>query len=462
MQKIKSAALALPALLLAGCAAALPAENTATIETAAAAAPQTLKVYTSASLAPAAQAYAEAQGVVLTLTDEAASADLLLTDHAPGGSLLDVTSDTLLAAAAARAGITENANALPLGRSLYGYWARADVLNALLGDGAAAALQTANWEEWSDFVETLSAWMAEPKAATVTLSGADYTLPDARPGSLTATGVFAAPLDRASGYTAALLAADGTYTADALTGPLNGVYSAVTLEWDHMAADGGEGIFRRAKLTDLLAEYGADTCNGLVLVPFKCQLDDSDLTAEDYNAEGLLNYPVLADVGSIAINAGTSADGLKAAKSAALWLYSNGAGEDALTETLGVVTPWNTAAGTTAVTAMQVQQVGTGILRSAGPVQLLRGGGVPGEGGALPDGPARRGAGHCSRRCPDCQRTDPAGQRKAHQGRAHRLCGWCIGRAGGGGVRRPQAFPRGTDSPGTGEVAHSARRGVGG
>ena len=32
-------------------------------------------------------------------------------------------------------------------------------------------------------------------------------------------------------------------------------------------------------------------------------------------------------------------------------------------------------------------------LRSAGPVQLLRGGGVPGEGGALPDGPARRGAG---------------------------------------------------------------------
>ena len=75
-----------------------------------------------------------------------------------------------------------------------------------------------------------------------------------------------------------------------------------------MAADGGEGIFRRAKLTDLLAEYGADTCNGLVLVPFKCQLDDSDLTAEDYNAEGLLNYPVLADVGSIAINADTSAD----------------------------------------------------------------------------------------------------------------------------------------------------------
>ena len=280
----------------------------------------------------------------------------------PLGADFSLPVEALLAAAAARADITGNASTLPLGRSLYGYWANGAVLNALLGDGALTALQGADWEEWSDFVETLSAWMAEPKAATVTLSGTDYTLPDARPGSLTATGVFAAPLDRVSGYTAALLAADGTYTADALTGPLNGVYSAVTLEWDHMAADGGEGIFRRAKLTDLLAEYGADTCNGLVLVPFKCQLDDSDLTAEDYNAEGLLNYPVLADVGSIAINAGTSADGLKAAKSAALWLYSNGAGEDALTETLGVVTPWNTAAGTTAVTAMQVQQVGTGIL----------------------------------------------------------------------------------------------------
>ncbi len=135
--------------------------------------------------------------------------------------------------------------------------------------------------------------MAQPKAATVTLSGADYTLPDDHPGSLTATGVFAAPLDRASGYTAALLAADGTYTADALTGPLNGVYSAVTLEWDHMAADGGGDLPPR-QADRSAGQYGADTCNGLVLVPFKCQLDDSDLTAEDYNAEGLLNYPVLA------------------------------------------------------------------------------------------------------------------------------------------------------------------------
>ena len=369
MQTRKTAvALALPALLLAGCsladiqAAVLPAENTATIETAPTAAPQSLTVYASASLAPAAMAYADAQGVALTETDDVGAADLLLVDHASGGSLLDVTSDTLLAAAAARADITDNANTLPLGRSLYGYWASKDALTALLGDDAVTALQGATWDEWSDFVETLSAWLAAPKAAVVTLSGQDYTLPETKPDAVKATGVFAQPADRAAGYSAAILAADGTYTADALTGPLNGVYSAVALEWDNMADSETNAVFRRAKLTDLLAEYGSDACQGMVLVPFKCNFDESDLTTEEYNLDGLLDYPVLADVGCIAINAGTSADGLKAAKSAALWLYSNGAGEDALTETLGVVTPWNTAAGTTAVTAMQVQQVGTGIL----------------------------------------------------------------------------------------------------
>ena len=62
-----AAALALPALLLAGCsladvqAAVLPAENTATIETAPTAAPQSLTVYASASLAPAARGSVQAR-----------------------------------------------------------------------------------------------------------------------------------------------------------------------------------------------------------------------------------------------------------------------------------------------------------------------------------------------------------------------------------------------------------------
>ncbi len=112
------------------------------------------------------------------------------------------------------------------------------------------------------------------------------------------------------------------------TGPLNGVYSAVTLEWDHMADSDQNAVFRRAKLTDLLADCGSEGCSGLVLIPFKCNFDDSDLTTEEYNLDGLLNYPVLADVGCLALNADTDAAGLKAAKSAALWLYSNGEGED--------------------------------------------------------------------------------------------------------------------------------------
>ena len=74
MRIMKSAALVLPALLLAGCSladvktAVMPVENTATIETAPTAAPQTLTVYASDALAPAARAYAEAQGVTLTMT----------------------------------------------------------------------------------------------------------------------------------------------------------------------------------------------------------------------------------------------------------------------------------------------------------------------------------------------------------------------------------------------------------
>ena len=362
MQKtLAPAALALSALLLTACAAA-PAQSAATVETAPEPAPQALTAYATDGLAPALQAYADAQGVTLNWTEDAAAANLLALDHQPEGDTLDLTGDTLLAAAAARANVTEDASALPAGRSLYGYWASGSLLNALLGDGAVEALQNASWEEWSDFVETLQDWLAEPKAAAVTLNGADRTLPETRPDGLIATGVFAPPTDRTSGYTVAVLAADGQYTADALTGPLNGIYSAVSLEWDAMADSAANGLFRRAKLTDLLAEYGADACQGLVLVPFKCNLEDSDLTTEEYNLTGLMDYPILANAGCFAIRDTGDADALKSAESAVLWLYSSGEGEKALTDTLGVITPWNTASDTTTLGAMQVEQVNTGIL----------------------------------------------------------------------------------------------------
>lgn len=82
MQKMtRFAALALPALLLAGCAAnpleALqPTQNTATVETAAAPQPQTLNVYATDALLPALQAYADAQDVELQITQDPAAADL--------------------------------------------------------------------------------------------------------------------------------------------------------------------------------------------------------------------------------------------------------------------------------------------------------------------------------------------------------------------------------------------------
>ena len=142
MQKqIIPAALALSALLLTACAAA-PVESVATVETAPEPAPQVLTAYAADGLAPALQAYADAQGVALNWTDDASSASLLALDHQPDGTTLDVTSDPLLAAAAARANITGSAASLPAGRSLYGYWVSGSLLNSLLGDGAAEALHT--------------------------------------------------------------------------------------------------------------------------------------------------------------------------------------------------------------------------------------------------------------------------------------------------------------------------------
>ena len=150
LKTIRFAALALPALLLAGCAAnpLRPAEHTATVETAATPQPQTLNVYATDALLPALQDYAATQEVTLNVTDDPAAADLLALDYKPDGLVegVDVMSDTLLAAAASRAGITESTDALPLGRSLYGYWANGTMLTSLLGDGAVTALQNASWE----------------------------------------------------------------------------------------------------------------------------------------------------------------------------------------------------------------------------------------------------------------------------------------------------------------------------
>ena len=106
MQKqLTPAALACAAVLLTACTAA-PVESVATVETAPEPAPQVLTAYAADGLAPALQAFADAQGVALNWTEDAAAASLLALDHQPDTATLDVTGEALLAAAAARAIVT--------------------------------------------------------------------------------------------------------------------------------------------------------------------------------------------------------------------------------------------------------------------------------------------------------------------------------------------------------------------
>lgn len=371
MKRILSLLMAL--CLLAGCAgsasSAAPAVTQAPAPTAV---PQTLTAYCETGAA-ALEAYAEARNVDLTLTDSADEADLVILNEAPADGYRDLLGDDLLAAAASRAGLTGESRALPLGRTLYAYWADSAVLTALLGENSVTDLQNANWTEWSALVGTLTEWLARPAETELTINGKGYTLPETLPEGLTLDGVFAVEGDRAPGWTGVLLAAGEPRTADTLTGAVNGLYSAVTLEWDNAAAE--SPLFIRARLSDLLAARGIDGCQTLVPVPFKCEFVEEDLFNEEYNLTGLMNYPVLTTAGWLAVPDTADADGAKAAAGAILWLYTSAQGEKVLTEELGLITPWDTASDNTALGSLQVRQVSTGILPaqtlSAGAAQAL-------------------------------------------------------------------------------------------
>ena len=91
-KKICFAALALPALLLAGCADSPPETRSKPtpvppppVEPPAAPQPQTLNVYATQALLPAVQNYASSQQVTLQVTEDPAAADLVLLDHKPDG-----------------------------------------------------------------------------------------------------------------------------------------------------------------------------------------------------------------------------------------------------------------------------------------------------------------------------------------------------------------------------------------
>lgn len=383
----------LAALCLAGCSAREPASQ-ATLPAAPEAEPQSLTVYCDLPEGSAGQAalnaYAEAQSVTVEFVsgeDSLASADLALLAAPPETTegWTDLTADPLLAAAAGRANLPaegqEGVTTLPLGRALYAYWADSTVLTALLGENCLTDLQNATWTEWSAFADKLTAWIASPAETALTLNGNSYTLPAEVPeAAASLTGVFALsggdPASALGGalYTGVLLATGGEYTDKTLTGPLNGLYSTIVLEADNAAGDtaqsmqdavnalgSGSALLYRGLLSDAVAVLGSDRAQTLVPLPVKSQLETSDLTTEEYNLSGLMNYPALACAGYLAIPDNGAAD-TEAAASAILWLYGSGDGNARLTDDLYLVTPWNTASDATTLGAMQVELVSTGIL----------------------------------------------------------------------------------------------------
>ena len=403
MKRILCSVLALG--LLAGCVPA-PSGGMTTAETAETApaptaAPQQLTVYyeagASTATARALQQYADAQGVELVdLSDTAdpTQADLAVLGAAPAaddGSWLNMSADSLLSTAAIRAGVdAETAvsavTALPLGKTLYGYWADSRMLAALFQtedtDTLVADLKAADWSEWSLLAETVTQWLAEPAETTVTLNGSDYTLPDQKPESTAdLKAVFTLPMSHASAafggaaFTGVLLAAGEERTETTLTGPLNGLYSALTLELanrdagampDQSEAAGalqaGEALFYRGTMADLLVHTDSELQDNLVCLPLKCDFVESDLSTTEYNLTGLMHYPILSTAAWFAIPAGTDEEGVRAAAAAILWLYTSEPGEETLTETLGLITPWGTASNDTAACQKQIDQVGAGIL----------------------------------------------------------------------------------------------------
>ena len=334
--KKRISALVLSSCLLAGCAgqgAAATGETAAPSQAVPTAAPQSLTVNglldTSAAVG-ALELYAQAQNVTLQNSFETETADLVILDAPPqdDGTWKNLAENGLLAAAAQRAGLdTESTvTALPVGQSLYAYWADNRVLTELLqSDAALDDLRAATWEEWFDFVTAVTHWCAEPGAVQVTLNGNVYTLPAERRETLAnLNGVFAAQEPEVSGnsgdggvaentpalYTTALLAAGEPLTEENLTGPLNALEQELRLEdansaWQAGIADlwtskylfqQGNALFYRGYLADLISDSGAALSSAqkdaLVWLPIKNNLTEADIANQRFNLAGLSPYEV--------------------------------------------------------------------------------------------------------------------------------------------------------------------------
>ena len=361
--KKRISALVLSSCLLAGCAgqgAAATGETAAPSQAVPTAAPQSLTVNglldTSAAVG-ALELYAQAQNVTLQNSFETETADLVILDAPPqdDGTWKNLAENELLAAAAQRAGLdTESTvTALPVGQSLYAYWADNRVLTELLqSDAALDDLRAATWEEWFDFVTAVTHWCAEPGAVQVTLNGNVYTLPAERRETLAnLNGVFAEQELR-------LEDANSAWQA--------GIADLWTSKYLFQQ---GNALFYRGYLADLVSDSGAALSSAqkdaLVWLPIKNNLTEADIANQRFNLAGLMNYPILANRAWLAIPADADEESARAAAAAILWLYTSKAGESALIDTLDLITPWGTGSNQNAAAAMQAAQVTAGILPGA-------------------------------------------------------------------------------------------------
>lgn len=405
--KKRIAALLLSSCILAGCAgqstSSAAGENAAESPAVPTAAPQNLTVkglFDTSAAVDALEQYAGAQNVTLQGSFETDSADMAILCAPPqdDGKWKNLADNDLLAEAAQRAGLDPQTTitALPLGKSLYAYWADSRVLTELLqGDAPLDDLRAATWDEWSDFVTAMTAWCAEPGAAQVTLNGHVYTLPAERSETLAnLNGVFAAQGPEICGnsgdggvaenepalYTVALLAAGEPLTEENLAAPLNALNRELQLEYTNRAENSGDdaqwtsktlfrqgnALFYRGYLADLVcgsgAELGDAQKDALVWLPVKIDLAEEDIATDRFNLTGLMSYPIFADRAWLAIPADADEEGTRAAAAAMLWLYTSNAGEAALIDTLDLITPWGTGSNQNKAAAMQAEQVNTGIL----------------------------------------------------------------------------------------------------
>lgn len=404
--KKQIAALLLSSCLLAGCAGqstSAVSESATESPAVPTAAPQSLTVkglFDTSAAVGALEQYAKAQNVTLQGSFETGDADLAILEAPPqdDGKWKNLADNELLASAAQRAGldVQTTITALPLGKSLYAYWADSRVLAELLpGDTALDDLRAATWAEWSDFVTAMTDWCAEPGAVEVTLNGHAYTLPAERSETLAnLNGVFAAqgPEIRGSSgdggvaeneaalYTVALLAAGEPLTEENLEGPLNALNRELKLEYANRAEIAGDNaqwtsktlfqqgnaLFYRGYLADLVSGSGADLSeaqkDALVWLPVKIDLTEEDINTERFNLAGLMSYPIFADRAWLAIPAEAGEEGTRAAAAAILWLYTSNAGESALIDTLDLITPWGTGSNQNQAAAMQAEQVNAGML----------------------------------------------------------------------------------------------------